>query len=156
MAAWLTLSQEGTLHSITLLLAGPAVLALAAGLALARPEGIPIAIFTLGIAYGLRLAAGENTLDRRAPLVAAALYAVAELSYWSLELRLAVGEEAGAHLRRVGLLAATTVAALVFGVVLLTLVDLVEVAGVAVEAVGAAAAVAVLALLALASRRAES
>lgn len=114
--------------------------------------GVPAAIGLLGLAYALRLLAEEDALDERAPLVAGALIAVAELSYWSLELRESVAEEAGAHLRRLGLVAVTTLGALALGVVLLALVDGVRAGGLAVEAIGVAAAVATLALVALASR----
>ncbi len=156
IAAWLTFSAEDTLRSATLLVVGPGVVLLAAGLVLRRPVGIPLGIFALGFAYALRLLAEEDTLDQSAALLAAALFASAELSYWSLELRSLVTEEAGAYLRRIGLLAGMTVGALALGIALLSLVDLLQTGGVAAEAVGVAAAVAALALLALASRRAES
>ena len=156
LGAWLAFSVEDALRSATLLLVGPGLVALAAALLLRRPVGIPVAILLLGAAYAMRLLAEEDTLDQRATLVAAALYAVAELSYWSLELRDTVVEEPGAYLRRVGLLAGMTVGALALGLALLSLVALLETGGVAAEAVGVTAAVATLALLALASRRTES
>ena len=151
--AWLTFSVEETLRSATLLLLAPALVALAAGLAFRRPIGIPIAIFFLGGAYALRLLAEEDTLDQRAPLVAATFFLIAELSYWGLELREAVAEEAGAYLRRIGLLAGMTLGVLVLGIALLALVDAIQVDGSIVEGVGIAAAVAAVALLALSSRR---
>jgi hypothetical protein len=126
---------------------------LAAGLVLRLPIGIPVAIVLLGTAYAARLLAEEDALDGRAALVAASFFAIAELSYWSLELRDVVAEEPGAHLRRIGLLALMTLGALALGVALLALVDALATGGVAVEAIGVAAAVATLALLALASRR---
>jgi hypothetical protein len=156
IAAWLSFSVEDTLRSATLLLVGPGLAALVAGLALRRPVGIPAAIFFLGLAYTLRLLAEEDALDQRAPFVAAALYATAELSYWSLELRNTLAEEAGAYLRRVGVLAGMTVGVLALGIALLALVDVLQAGGVAAEAVGVLAAVVTLALLALASRRPAS
>jgi hypothetical protein len=94
-----------------------------------------------------------DALDLRAPLVAAALLAVAELGYWSLELRGAVADEPGAYLRRLALLAAELAGVTTAGVVLLAIVQGVETGGTAVDLLGAAAAVGALALLALASRR---
>ncbi len=96
-----------------------------------------------------------DALDQRAPFVAAGLYATAELAYWSLELRNILAEEAGAYLRRVGLLARMTVGALALGIALLALVDVLQTGGVAAEAIGVLAAVATLALLAIASRRTQ-
>jgi hypothetical protein len=153
VAAWLALGVEETLRSATLLFVGPALLVLGAALVLRLPIGVPVALLLLGIAYAVRLVAEEDALDGRAPLVAAAFFAIAELSYWSLELRDVVAEEAGAYLRRSGLLALMTLGALALGVALLALVDVAGTGGVAVEAIGVAAAVATLALLALASRR---
>jgi len=152
---WLSLAAEEALRSATLLLVLAAGVALAAGLALRRPIGIPAAIFLLGAAYALRLLAEEDALDQRAPILAAALFATAELAYWSLELREGVADEAGAHLRRIGLLAGISLGTLALGIGLLALVAGIGTGGVAVEALGAAAAVATLALLALASRRVE-
>jgi hypothetical protein len=155
ISAWLVLAAEGTLRSATLLLVLPAVTCLAAGLALRRPPGIPVAIFFLGAAYTMRLLAEEDALDQRAPLIAAGLFALAELSYWSLELRQGVADEAGTHLRRIGLLAALALGVVALGVALLALVEGVRTGGPAVEALGVAAAVAALALLAISSRRTE-
>lgn len=138
---------------MTLLLAVPALVSLAGGLALRRPAGIPVGIFLLGCAYALRLVAEEDALDQRAAVLAAALFATAELGYWSLEVQGAVAEEAGAHLRRLAHLAGMALGALALGILLLALVETVRAGGVAVEAVGVAAAVSTLALLALASRR---
>jgi hypothetical protein len=143
VAAWLSFSVTGSLRSITLLIVVPGLIVLAASLA----------ILSLGLAYALRILSGEDTLDGRAPVVAVALFLTAELCYWALELRSTVAEEAGAYLRRIGLLAASALGVLVLGIALLALVEAVQSGGVAVDALGAAAAVATLAFLALASRR---
>jgi hypothetical protein len=153
VAAWLSFSVTGSLRSITLLIVVPGLIVLAASLALSRPIGIPAAILLLGLAYTIRILSEEDTLDGRAPVVAVALFLTAELSYWALELRSTVAEEAGAYLRRIGLLAASALGVLVLGIALLALVEAVQSGGVAVDALGAAAAVATLAFLALASRR---
>ena len=155
IAAWLVFTVEDTLRSATVLLVGPGLLALVAGLALRRPVGVPLAIIALWLGYTLRLVVEVDALDQRAPFVAAGLYATAELAYWSLELRNTLAEEAGAYLRRAGLLASMTVGALTLGIALLALVDVLQAGGVAAEAVGVLAAAATLALLAIASRRTQ-
>lgn len=91
-------------------------------------------------------------LDTRAAFVAAALLAVGELGYWTLELREAVADEPGLLLRRVALLAGLAAVTVGIGVALLALVELVQADGRALEALGVVAAVAALALLALAAR----
>ena len=92
-------------------------------------------------------------LDTQAPLVAGALLAVAELAYWSLELRTLVIDEAGTYLRRIALLATLVLGVVGIGAVMLTLVELVAAGGIAVDILGAVAALGALALLALAARR---
>jgi hypothetical protein len=130
-----------------------AVTVLAAGLALRVPLAIPVAIALLGAGYVALLGFEGEALDTSAPLVGGALLAIAELGYWSLELRGSVADEAGTYLRRLALLAALVAAATTLGVVLLALVEVVRAEGPAVDALGALAAVAALALLALAARR---
>ena len=152
LAAWLVLSVEAGLRSWSALLGVPAVVLLAAGIALRRPAAIPGSLALLGATYALRLLTGPNTLDGDAPVVAAALFALAEVAYWSLELRDGVADESGSHLRRIGLLASFAVGVVVIGVALLALVEAVGTTGLALEALGAAAAVAAFALLRLASR----
>jgi hypothetical protein len=107
----------------------------------------------LGAGYVMLLGIEGEALDGRAPFVAAALLAVAELGYWSLELRAAVSDEPGTYLRRLGLLAATLAAVTTIGVGLLALVERVEAGGAAIDVLGAIAAVGAVALLALAARR---
>ena len=130
-----------------------AALVLVAGLALRVAIAIPVAIAIVGVEYVALLAFEGEALDTRAPVVAAALLAVAELGYWSLELRRPVADEAGTSLRRLGLLAVLLAGVLALGVVLLTLVEAVSAGGPAVDVLGAAAAVGALALLAFAARR---
>jgi len=130
-----------------------ATLLLAAGLALRLALAIPAAVAILGTEYAALLGFEGEALDTRAPVVAAALLAVAELGYWSLELRRPVADEAGTSLRRLGLLAALLVGVLALGVVLLVLVEAMSADGPAVDLLGAVAAVGALALLALAARQ---
>ncbi len=91
-------------------------------------------------------------LDTQAPLVGGALLAVAELAYWSLELRGPVVDEAGTYLRRIALLATLIVGVVGIGAVMLTLVEVVVAGGVAVDILGVVAALGALALLARAAR----
>lgn len=130
-----------------------AALLLAAGLALRIALAIPVAVAILGTEYAALLGFEGEALDTRAPVVAAALLAVSELGYWSLELRRPVADEAGTSLRRLALLAVLLAAVLGLGVVLLALVEAMAAGGPAVDLLGAAAAIGALALLALAARQ---
>jgi hypothetical protein len=130
-----------------------ALTVLAAGLALSISVAIPVAIGLLGAEYVAILGFETDVLDTQAPLVAGALLAVAELAYWSLELRTLVVDEAGTYLRRIALLATLVLGVVGIGAVMLTLVELVAAGGIAVDILGAVAALGALALLALAARR---
>jgi hypothetical protein len=130
-----------------------AITVLAAGVAFRLPVTIPVAITLLGAEYVAILGFEAEALDTQAPLVAGALLAIAELGYWSLELRSAVVDEAGTYLRRIALLATLVVGVVGIGAVMLTLVEVVAAGGIAVDILGAAAAFGALALLALAARR---
>ena len=114
---------------------------------------VPVALLALGGGYATLLGLEGGALDERAPVVAAALFLVAELAYWSLELREAVADEAGAYVRLVALLAALALGALAVGAGLLAVVDAGGSSGVGLEALGAVAAVAALAIVALGARR---
>jgi hypothetical protein len=153
--AWLAvLANDGYLARANVLVTVLALAVLAAGLVLGLPVTVPAAVALLGAEYVAILGFETDTLDTRAPLVAAALLAVAELAYWSLELRLPVVDEAGTHLRRIALLSTFLLGVVAIGAVVLTLVEVVAAGGVAVDVLGAAAALGALALLALAARRA--
>jgi hypothetical protein len=134
-------------------LTATAVVLVVAGLAVGVALAVPVAVALLGTAYVALLGFEGDALDVRAPLVAAALLAVAELGYWSLELRGAVADEPGAYLRRLALLAAELAGVTTAGVVLLAIVQGVETGGPAIDVLGAVAAIGALALLALAARR---
>jgi hypothetical protein len=154
LAGWLAVGSDDELVRWVHWIAGTlACLLLAAGLALRRPAAVPLAVLALGTAYAVSLGVEGAALDDRAPLLAAALFLLAELAYWSLELREAVADELGAYLRRVGLLSALALAALAVGAALLAVVDAGERGGVSADALGALAAVAALAIVALATRR---
>ena len=153
VGGWLALAADEELLARANAAAGlTALLLLAAGLTLRVAPALSVAVAILGSEYIALLGFEGEALDTRAPVVAAALLAVAELGYWSLELRGPVVDEAGTSLRRLGLLAALLVSMLALGVVLLALVEAVSAGGPAVDLIGAAAAVGAVALLALAAR----
>jgi len=114
-----------------------------------------LAVLALAAGYATSLGIEGEALDARAPVLAASLFLLAELAYWSLELREGVAEEPGAYGRRIGLLSALALGALALGAGLLAVVDAGERSGLAFEALGAVAAVAALALVALTTRRPE-
>lgn len=130
-----------------------AVAVLAAGLVLRVALAVPVAVAFLGAGYAALLGFEGGGLDLAAPLLAAALLLVAELAYWSLELRGRVAGEPGTALRRAALLAGLLFLALASGTALLALVDGLAAGGAAVDAVGAAAAIGAVALLLVAARR---
>ena len=154
MGGWLALAADAELLvRANVTGAVTAALLLAAGLALRVALVIPVAVAILGTEYVALLGFEGEALDTRAPVVAAALLAVAELGYWSLELRRPVADEAGTSVRRLGLLAVLLAGVLALGVVLLALVETVSAGGPAVDLLGAVAAIGALALVALAARR---
>ncbi len=154
VGAWLALAaDESALIRGNAVLGATAAALLALGLVVRVALAVPVAVALLGAAYVTLVGVEGDALDVRAPLVAAALLAVAELAYWSLELRGAVADEPGAYLRRLALIAAELAGVTAVGVVLLAVVDGVESGGAAIDALGAVAAVGVLTLLALAARR---
>jgi hypothetical protein len=154
LGGWLAVAaDEELLVRGNAALATMAAVLLAAGLLARVALVVPVTVSLLGAAYVALLGFESDTLDNRAPLVAAALLAVAELAYWSLELQGAVSDEPGTYLRRIALLAVQLAGVTTVGVVLLAVVEGVETGGVAIEILGAVAAVGALALLALAARR---
>ena len=111
----------------------------------------PFGIALVGASYAVFVAVRNGAVDGRAPAVAAALFAAAELGYWSLE-RSPSRSEGAVVLRRVaGLVGAAAVTGLLGSLVLLLATG--ASGGVGLEAAGVAAAVlAVAAIARLASR----
>jgi hypothetical protein len=152
--AWLAVAAEsGYLTRATIVAAVVATVVLAGGLVLRQALAVPIAVCLLGAPYVARLGFEADALDTRAPLIAALLLAVAELGYWSLELRGTIADEPGTYLRRIALLAALFVGTIVAGTGILALVAVVATRGIAVDVVGVVAAAGAMALLVLAARR---
>ena len=151
---WLAaIAEDGYLVRATLLAAFLASALLAAGLVLRWPIVIPAAICVLATPYVAALGFELDALDTRSPLIAALLFLVAELAYWSLELRGTLADEAGTYLRRVALLALLAVVTIAGGTVVLAIVGAIAARGVAIDLLGAVAAVGAIALLALAAAR---
>ena len=152
--AWFAMTADhGYLARLNVIVTVVALAVLALGLVLSLPVTVPAAVALLGAQYVAILAIETDALDTGSALVAGALLAVAELAYWSLELRGQVVDEAGTYLRRVAVLAALLLSVVGAGVVVLALADAVVAGGIAVDALGAAAALGTLALLALTARR---
>jgi hypothetical protein len=131
-----------------------ATLLLAGGIALRVAPAVPGAVALLGAEYVLLLGFERDTLDVHAPLVAAALLAVAELGYWAMELHREVADERGTYLRRGAILALLLLATVALGIGLLALVGAVSGSGLGFDLLGAVAAVGALMLVALAARQA--
>jgi hypothetical protein len=151
---WLaTAAEDDYLSQASLVATAFAACALLAALLLKRAEPIPLAIALLVAPYVSIVVFELEGLDVYAPVVAALLFVVAELSYWSLELRGSLADEPGTYLRRIAVLAGLLVVTLAAGTALLVLVEVVTAGGAALDVLGAVAAVGAIALLALAASR---
>jgi hypothetical protein len=156
VGAWLAvLADDGYLARANVFVTVVALTLLAGGLILRVTPTIPVAIALLGAEYVAILGFESDALDDRAPLVAGGLLAVAELAYWSLELRSLVVDEAGTYVRRIALLALPVLGVVAFGTIVLAVVEAVGAGGVALDMLGAVAALGALGLVALAARRAH-
>lgn len=154
--AWLAvLADDGYLARANVFVTVVALTLLAGGLVLRLAPTIPFAIALLGAEYVAILGFESDALDEQAPLVAGGLLAVAELAYWSLELRGLVVDEPGTYVRRIALLALLVLGVVGFGTVVLAVVEAVGAGGVALDVLGAVAALGALGLVALAARRAR-
>jgi hypothetical protein len=132
--------------------AGTAVLAL--GLLIRQPLLLPWGIAGVGAGYAVFLSLRADTVDSRAPLVAAALFVAAELAFWSVELGVGRRERA-VVLRRVSLLAAEAFATALLAALLLVVAGGAR-AGLGFEALGVLAAVSSVAIVAVLTARAKS
>ena len=109
----------------------------------------------LAAEYAAALAArGAADVDAAAPLVGAGLLVVAELAYWSLELRGPGYEESRVVARRLGALAALAFLSIVLGAFVVVLTAAPLGGGLAWDAVGVAAAGGTLAIVAWLAHRA--
>jgi hypothetical protein len=97
---------------------------------------------------------GEATVDAAAPLYAAGLLVLAEVSYWSLDLRAPGREESRVVVRRLTVLAALAILALVLGAFVVVLTSAPLGGGFVWDSVGVAAAVGIFVIIARLARRA--
>jgi hypothetical protein len=112
---------------------------------------LPWGFVGVGAAYAVFLALRTGTVDPRGPLVAAAFFAAAELSFWSIERR-SWRSEGQVVVRRLALVASAGLATAIVGGLLL-LVTSGRRIGIGQEAAGVAAAVLTLAIVASLARR---
>jgi hypothetical protein len=154
VAAWLAVAVREELAAPAALLGAGGCLALGGGVAGRRVILVAPGLALVGGEYALLVAADEDSLDARAPLVAAGLLAAGELAAWSTELRAPVVDEAGMWWRRVALVGVEATGAYVVATVLLALADSGVRGGLLLEVVGVVAlAAGALAVVRLAARR---
>jgi hypothetical protein len=115
------------------------------------PTILPWGFVGVGGAYAVFLSLRAGTVDDRAPLLAAAFFIAAELSYWSIERR-SWRCEVRVVVGRLGLLLSAGLATAIVGG-LLVLVASGRRVGIGYEAAGVAAAVLTLAVIAALGRR---
>jgi hypothetical protein len=130
-----------------------AVLVLGYGLARGRAAPVPWTLVLLGAAYTGSLFLPDDGIDIRAPLVAAGFLLLAELSYWTLELRTPVSPEPGMLARRTLLVTAAALGALVTGGIALAATAIPLGGGLLADLLGVVAAVAALAVVARLAQR---
>jgi hypothetical protein len=118
------------------------------GLLRGFPGAVPWAVLVLGSGYAASLFLPERGIDREAPLVAAGFVLLAELAYWTLELRTPLSPEPGMLARRLVLLWAAALGALVVATLAIVATAIPLGGGVLGDLLGVAAAVAALAVVA--------
>lgn len=130
-------------------LAGLLLVALA--LAGRWPSLLPLGLAGVGAAYAVYLSLRSGTIDPRAPVVGAALFAAAELAYWSIERQEGRSERA-VLVRRTALVVTGAFGTAIVGSVLLLAAGGGS-GGMAMEAIGVVAAVLLLAVIAFLAAR---
>jgi len=153
VAAYSALSGDRLVQVVAGLGAAGCVLV---ALALAARQAFLLAwgIAGVGAGYAVFLSLRSGTVDPRAPFVAAAVFAAAELGFWSVQPGLGRSERT-VLARRVGVLAAEAFAAALLGALLLVLATGAR-AGLGLEAMGVLAAVATLGIVALLTARSRT
>jgi hypothetical protein len=122
-------------------------------LARGRSWAVPWAVVVLGAAYAASLFLPERGVDREAPLFAAAFVLLAELSYWTLELRAPISPEPGMLERRAAVIAAIALGGLVLASVALAATAVPVGGGVLGDLLGVVAAIGALGLVAWLAER---
>src|SRR5262249_42432067 len=127
-------------HRVELLVVAIAAVAVL-GLALVRPfpSLLPWPLVALAAAYTWKL--GRGSLDEWAPVYAGGFVAVAELAYWSVELRGRAHDTARLIDRRAALIAAISLVAVAAGALVLAATAVGIGGGVATDLLGVAAAI---------------
>ena len=108
----------------------------------------------LGSEFGVLFAAEGSTLDELTPAYAAVFVLVAELSFWSIERRVAAWSEGSMLELRLVYLALACVGAAAVAAVVMVVATVSSGGGVGLEAGGVVAAIAALVLLSVLVRRA--
>ena len=108
----------------------------------------------VGAGYAVFLSLRPGAVDEHAPLLAAAFFVAAELSFWSIERR-NWRSERQIVVRRLALLVSASLGTAIVGGLLL-LITSGRGVGIGYEAVGVAAAVLTLAVIALLARRSRA
>jgi hypothetical protein len=119
---------------------------LAAGLALPLTSVFPWPLVILGALYAWTLGGGE--IDQWAPFYAGAFLAVAELAYWSVELRGRAQDSERLTERRAGLIVVLALIGVAAGGFVLAATSLDIGSGIATDLLGVGAAVAALVVVA--------
>jgi hypothetical protein len=132
---------------------GLAFVGFAYALVRGRAWAVPWVVVVLGGAYAASLFLPERGVDREAPLVAAAFVLLAELSYWTLELRTPISPEPGMLERRSVLVAAATLGGLLVAAVAVAATAIPLGGGVVGDLLGVFAAVLALAVVAWLAER---
>jgi hypothetical protein len=117
------------------------------------PSLLPWGIVGVGAGYTVFLGLRAGSVDPRAPIVGAALFAAAELCFWSVEPREGTSERQ-VLLRRAAFICASALGTALLGAFLLVLVAGRN-GGVGWEAIGVGAAVLTLAVVAVLAARAR-
>lgn len=130
-----------------------AVALLGASLALGWPVGIPWALGILGAEFVASLYAGAGSSVFAAAIYGSALLVMAEISYWSLDLRTRSDDEAGLARRRLLAILTLVAASLGAGAIGIVVARLPVAGSLALTAVGTGAAAAALLLAAALARK---
>ena len=127
-----------------------AVVLLALAVAAGFPSLIAWPLVLLAAEYALKL--GGGPVDQWAPVYAGTLVGIAELAYWSLELRGRAQSAERLTERRAGLIVTLAVGSVAAGALVLAATSLRIGSGIVVDVVGVAAAVAAVGILAAIAR----
>jgi hypothetical protein len=149
----LTISADSYRPVFAVLAVGALVLL---ALALVRPftSLIPWPLVILAAAYAWKL--GDGEVDPWAPVYAAGVLSVAELAYWSTELRGRAHDAERLTERRAGLIATLALIAVIAGALVFAATSLRIGTGVALDVVGVVAAVGAVAVVAALARTERS